>query len=45
MCSDYKKRQIFHVEAFNVLLFCEVEIEMPVTCNEWILGMYFKKGE
>ena len=36
--ASYKKGQIFHVESYNVLLFCEVKIEMPVTYNEWILG-------
>ena len=35
--ASYKKGQIFHVESYNVLLFCEVKIEMPVTYNEWIL--------
>ena len=35
--ASYKKGQIFHVEYYNVLLFCEVKIEMPVTYNEWIL--------
>ena len=37
--ASYKNRQIFHVESYNVLLFCEVKIEMPVTYNEWILVM------
>ena len=36
--ASYKKRQIFYVEVYNVLLFCEVKIEMHVTYNEWILG-------
>ena len=35
--ASYKKRQIFHVDSYNVLLFCEVKIEMHVTYNEWIL--------
>ena len=35
--ASYKKGQIFHVEAYNVLLFGEVKIEMHVTYNEWIL--------
>ena len=35
--ASYKKGQIFHVESYNVLLFCEVKIEIPVTYNEWIL--------
>ena len=35
--ASYKKGQIFHVESYNVLHFCEVKIEMPVTYNEWIL--------
>ena len=35
--ASYKKGQIFHVEYYNVLLFCEVKIEMPVTYKEWIL--------
>ena len=35
--ASYKKGQIFYVEVYNVLLFCEVKIEMPVTYNEWIL--------
>ena len=35
--ASYKKGQIFHVESYNVLLFCEVKIEMHVTYNEWIL--------
>ena len=32
-----EKGQIFHVESYNVLLFCEVKIKMYVTYNEWIL--------
>ena len=28
--ASYKKGQIFHVEFYNVLLVCEVKIEMPV---------------
>jgi len=39
--ASYKKGQIFHVESYNVLLFCEVKIEMPVTYNEWILFVLF----
>ena len=35
--ASYKKGQIFHVECYNVLFFCEVKIEMPITHNEWIL--------
>ena len=35
--ASYKKGQFFHVESYNVLLFCEVKIEMYVTYNEWIL--------
>ena len=35
--ASYKKRQIFYVEVYNVLLFCEVKIKMHVTYNEWIL--------
>ena len=34
--ASYKKGQIFHLKYYNVLLFCEVKIEMPVY-NEWIL--------
>ena len=33
----FKKGYIFYVEVYNVLLFCEVKIEMHVTYNEWIL--------
>ena len=40
--ASYKKGQIFHVESYNVLLFCEVKIEMPVTYNEWILDQKLK---
>ena len=36
--ASYKKGQIFYVEVYNVLLFCEVKIKMHVTYNEWILG-------
>ena len=36
--ASYKKGQIFYVESYNVLLFCEVKIEMSVTYNEWILA-------
>ena len=39
--ASYKKGQIFHVEAYNVLLFGEVKIEMHVTYNEWILEPSF----
>ena len=39
--ASYKKGQIFHVESYNVLLFCEVKIEIPVTYNEWILHRKF----
>ena len=39
--ASYNKGQIFHVEYYNVLLFCEVKIEMPVTYNEWILVARF----
>jgi len=35
--ASCKKGQIFHVEAYNVLLFGEVKVEMHVTYNEWIL--------
>ena len=35
--ASYKKGQIFHVEVYNVLLFCEVKIKMHVTYNEWTL--------
>ena len=35
--ASYKKGQIFYVEVYNVLLFCEVKIKMHVTYNEWIL--------
>ena len=35
--ASYKKGQIFYVEVYNVLLFCEVKIKMDVTYNEWIL--------
>jgi len=40
--ASYKKGQIFYVELYNVLLFCEVKIKMHVTYNEWILNSYFK---
>ena len=36
--ASYNKGQFFHDEHYNVLLFCEVKIEMPVTYNKWILG-------
>ena len=36
--ASSKKGQIFHVESYNVFLFCEVKIEMHVTYNEWILN-------
>ena len=36
--ASYKKGQIFHVESYNVLLFCEVKIKMHVTYNESILA-------
>ena len=35
--ASYKKGQIFHVEYYIVLLFCEVKIEVPLTYDEWIL--------
>ena len=35
--ASYKEGQIFHVESYNVLHFCEVKIKMHVTYNEWIL--------
>ena len=35
--ASYKKGQVFYVEVYNVLLFCEVKIKMYVTYNEWIL--------
>ena len=38
--ASYKKGQIFYVEVYNVLLFCEVKIKMHVTYNEWILGHF-----
>ena len=37
--ASYKKEQILYVELYNVLLFCEVKIEMHVTYNEWILAV------
>ena len=37
--ASYKKGQIFHVETYNVLLFCEVKI-VHVSYNEWILVDY-----
>ena len=40
--ASYKKEQILYVELYNVLLFCEVKIEMPVTYNEWILIHFLK---
>ena len=39
--ASYKKGQIFYVEVYNVLLFCEVKIKMHVTYNEWILRTTF----
>ena len=33
--ASYKKGHIFHVESYNVLLFCEVKIKMHVTYNEF----------
>ena len=50
--ASYKKGQIFYVEVYNVLLFCEVKIKMHVTYNKWILeallapqgGSELKKG-
>ena len=36
--ASYKKGQIFYVELYNVLLFCEVKIKMHITYNEWILA-------
>ena len=41
--ASYKKGQIFHVESYNVSLFCEVKIKMYVTYNEWILVV--EKGD
>ena len=38
--ASYKEGQIFHVESYNVLHFCEVKIKMHVTYNEWILISY-----
>ena len=35
--ASYKKGQISYVDIYNVLLFCEVKIEVHVTYNEWIL--------
>ena len=32
--ASYKKGQIFHVESYNVLLFCGVKIKMHVSYNE-----------
>ena len=40
--ASYKKEQICYVELYNVLLFCEVKIEMHVTYNEWILVCFFR---
>ena len=34
------KEQIFYVEVYNVLLFCEVKIKMHITYNEWILVLF-----
>ena len=36
--ASKKKWQIFYVEVYNVLLFCEVKIKMHVTYNAWILS-------
>ena len=36
--ASYKKGQFFYVEVYNVLLFCEVKINIHVTYNEWILA-------
>ena len=38
--ASYKKGQIFYVELYNVLLFCEVKIKMQVTYNECILTTF-----
>ena len=35
--ASYKEGKNFHVESYNLLLFCEVKIEIHVTYNEWIL--------
>ena len=40
--ASYKKGKIFHAEPYNLLLFCEVKIEMPVTYKEWILSNFDK---
>ena len=40
--ASYKEGQIFHVESYNVLHFCEVKIKMHVTYNEWILVLGLK---
>ena len=32
--ASHKKEQIFHVQHYNVLLFCELKIKMHVTYNE-----------
>ena len=36
--ASYKKGQIFRVESYNVLLFCEVKIKIHDNYNEWILA-------
>ena len=36
--ASYKKGQIFDVESYNVLLFCEVKIKIHDNYNEWILA-------
>ena len=42
--ASYKKEQILYVELYNVLLFCEVKIEMHLTYNEWILATKSNKS-
>ena len=37
--ASYKKGQIFHVESYNVLLFCELKIKMNVAYNKWVLDI------
>ena len=39
--ASYTMGLIFHVESYNVLLFCEVKIKMHITYNEWILVCCF----
>ena len=41
--ASYKKEQIFYVEVYNVLLFCEVKLKMQVTYYEWILRFFMKQ--